>query len=931
MLQLVQLYRFHTTEYFLERPDYPNMCISGRTAMWQASTAGMVIMDQTLVRQFLIDRMRRHGESIEQAAASIARGFNVDVSELHPAIDSIRREGRRNQLLDSPPGVHPALTDEARMAGWYSGPEDGDELWPRLRSKLESSGMRDVVDEIDTASTKVVAHLADPRILNLKKRGLVVGYVQSGKTANYTAVMAKAADAGYRLFIVLSGLHNNLRRQTQVRLARDMVDNDWVPLTSDVADFGNVVHGAAILAGGVKSIAVVKKNPSRLRRLRDWLRDIPEETRRRVPVLLLDDEADQATPNSGPACDQLTRINQLIRQIWTEIPTGTYVGYTATPFANVFMDPNDEEELYPADFIMDLPRPDAYFGAERVFGREPLNNADEPDPELDMVRDVPDDDAESLKPPTKKDAQASFDPELPDSLIGAVAWFIVATAIRRARGQQSAHSSMLVHTTHYVQPHFTMQDRLNNLLVELRAAWEWGNHGSFLASYEVEATRAAEVATMPLPLWKDVERELGRVLGDVRVVVDNGISVDRLDYSRVKNGEPVAETVIAIGGGTLSRGLTLEGLVVSYFTRTSNTYDTLLQMGRWFGYRPGYEDLPRIWMQPSLAEEFKFLSLVEEEIRQDMHHMERMKVTPRELGVRIRAHPGRLAIVARNKMQHADIVRISYSGERLQTFIFDETDGDILKANHRSVLDFLAACRQATPAIKPSKTPRWMFADISADMLASFLSSYQFHPDQTNMRADHMTGWIRRAAPSNPWNVVVMGSDRPYKHLDGTPVILGDVDLGLSERVPAINRAPLRTPPKGTANIKALMSHNDWFADMEPADVRALEELSKDPRAVRRKYCDGRGLLVIYPISKDSIPLGAAARADSSRRDMEAVDYLFGIGVIFPDVERDGMAQEGTYYSVHPDWEVVVQEDDDMPEDREESFSIDGEKAVQKL
>jgi hypothetical protein len=889
-------------------------------------------MDQTLIRQTLIDRMRRHSESIEQAAESIARGFNIPLNELNPAKESIRREGRRNMLLDSPPGVYDhTLTDEARIAGWYTGPEEGDEFWPRLREKLESSGMREVVDEIDTASTKVVAHLADPHIRNLKKLGLVVGYVQSGKTANYTAVMAKAADAGYQLFIVLSGLHNNLRRQTQVRLSRDLVDNDWAPLTSDIADFGNVLHGAAMLSRGVKSIAVVKKNQSRLLRIRDWLRDIPVEIRRRVPVLLLDDEADQATPNSAAARDQFTRINELVRQIWAEIPTGTYLGYTATPFANIFMDPNDEEELYPADFIMDLPRPDAYFGAERVFGREPLDDADQPDPGLDMVRDVPDEDAEALKPPTKKDAQATFDPDLPGSLIDAVTWFLVATAIRRARGQRTADSSMLVHTTHYVQPHFVMQDRLNDLLEGYRAGWATGNHASFLASYDAEATRAAEVATLPLPMWRDVEQELDLVLSDVRVVVDNGISLDRLDYDRVdENGERVAETVIAVGGGTLSRGLTLEGLVVSYFTRTSNTYDTLLQMGRWFGYRPGYEDLPRIWMQPSLAAEFKFLALVEEEIRQDMHHMERMTVTPKELGVRVRAHPGRLAIVARNKMQYAHIVRISYSGERLQTIVFEETDSQVIGDNYRVIFDFLAECRKATPAVKTPSAPRWMFADVTAERVISLVNSYTFHPAQGNMRPDHMSGWIQRVAPANLWNVVVIGSDKVQMRQDGSVVDLGDVGLGLSERVPAVNRAPLKLPPPGEANIKALLSHNDWFADIEPADVRALGDLSKDPRAVRRKYCDGRGLVIIYPISKDSIPMGVALKFDS-RRDMQAPDHLFGIGLIFPEVEREGLAEEGTYYSVHPDWEVAVPEDDDVPEDREGDFSVDAEKAIPRL
>ena len=891
-------------------------------------------MDQAFIRQTLIDRMRRHGESLEQAASSFARGMGVPVSELTLTVDSIRREGRRNMLLDSPPGVYDhSVTAEARMAGWYTGPEEGDEIWPRLRAKLESGSLGDVVEEVDKASNKVVAHLADPHIQSLKKRGLVVGYVQSGKTANYTAVMAKAADAGYRLFIVLSGLHNNLRRQTQVRLTGDLVDHDWAPLTSDVADFGNVINGAALLSKGVMSIAVVKKNQARLRSLRDWLRDIPESIRRRVPVLLLDDEADQATPNSAAAREQLSRINRLVRQIWAEIPTGTYVGYTATPFANIFMDPNDEKELYPADFIIDLPRPDAYFGAERVFGREPLDDADDPDLGLDMVRNVPDDDAELLKPPSKKDARENFDPELPGSLIDAVTWFLVATSIRRARGQRAAHSSMLVHTTHYVAPHFATKDRLNDLLEEFRVSWEQGNHSAFLTSFEDEATRAAEVATEPLPMWSQVEQQLASVLQDVRVVVDNGSSDDRLDYNQAADGGPVAETVIAVGGGTLSRGLTLEGLVVSYFTRTSNTYDTLLQMGRWFGYRPGYEDLPRIWMQPSLAAEFKFLSLVEEEIRQDMYHMERMKVTPREMGVRVRAHPGRLAIVARNKMHHADIVRVSYSGERNQTFIFDETNSQVIATNRKAVADFLAACRDTSPMNKAPKAPRWSFAGIPAAKVVSFISSYQFHPDQSGMRADHMTGWIQRAAMDNSWNVVVIGSDKLHKRSDGTVVTLGEVDLGLgpADLVPAVNRAPLITPSKGTANIKALLSHDDWFADLHPEAVKELGDMAKDdPRGVRRKLSDGRGLVIVYPISKDSIPM-RAARGTGSRREMQAADHLLGIGLIFPDVERDGFAEEGTYYSVHPDWEVAVPEDDDeVPEDREDSLTVDGEKVAPK-
>lgn len=886
-------------------------------------------MDEKLIRRTLIDVMRRQGISPEQAAQETAKGFGIDASQFAGVLDEIKREADRNFLLDSPPGVFADdLHSEVRSMHWYNGPQEGDRYWPQLRAKLESGSLKSVIDEIENASTKVVAHLACPYVRNLAKRGLVVGYVQSGKTANYTAVMAKAADAGYRLFIVLSGMHNNLRRQTQVRLINDLGNEYWHRWTSADADFGDAEPGAAVLIGGVPSMAVVKKNQSRLSSLIEWLDNIPIDIRRRSPILLLDDEADQATPNSARALDQMTKINELVRALWSKIPSGTYIGYTATPFANIFMNPDDEEELYPADFILDLPRPDAYYGAERVFGREPINDADEPDPGLDMVREVPDAEAGNLRPPSAKQDRLTFDPEVPQSLVDAVVWFVVATAIRHARGQEGEHSSMLVHTTHYVQPHFAMKARLDDLLNEFELRVDGDDTAIFLAAYQKEGTRAASEATLPLPPWNAVEEHLAAVLEKIRVVVDNGYSDDRLDYGRTEKGTAVVETVIAVGGGTLSRGLTLEGLVVSYFTRTSNTYDTLLQMGRWFGYRPGYEDLPRIWMQASLEADFKFLALVEEEIRQDMRHMERMKVTPRQLGIRIRAHPGRLAIVARNKMHHADAVRISYSGQRLQTFIFYEDNrvftGDstgALTENLASTRRFLAACRAHGPAVSEDGKPRWLFKDVPADLITSLVRSYTFHEDQSTVRKDDIVGWIQRAASDRPWNVAVIGSDKRHRDTAGQEIELGEVELGLERAVPAVNRAPLKDPKRatGTANIKALMSHNDWFADLDAQRVNALgDNAREDPRAVRRKLAEGRGLLVVYPVSKNSVPMGAALRTDS-RRDMEADEHIIGLGLIFPDVDREGFADEGTYYSVHPDWEpsAVDEEEDDIPEDRE--------------
>lgn len=877
-------------------------------------------MDKDFLLNQILRQMRLERLSPEEAARTLSRGFKVPYDVFAEALESIQTAAEVNDLLDGPTGVvDKHVHDEAKHSAWYSGQVDGVDLcWPNLRVKFESGGMRDAVEDIDRASTKVVAQLANPLLHGVSKRGLVLGYVQSGKTANFTSVMAKAADAGYSLFIVLSGLHNNLRRQTQVRLDNDLMDETWHPLTNADADFTNSAKGAALANKHVKSLAVVKKNQSRLRSLRDWLRDIPIEIRRKVPILLLDDEADQATPNSATAKEEHTRINELIRQIWREIPTGTYLGYTATPFANVFMDPSDEEELYPADFIIDLPRPAAYFGAERIFGREPVDDADDPDPGLDMIRYIPMEDVEVLKAPGKRADRESFDPELPESLIEAVRWFVIASAVRRVRGQVADHSSMLVHTTHYIAPHFMMKRRVERLLDDLLEQWAAGDRDAFADCYVRESGAVAGLAGVDVPEWEHLEGEVERVLEDVRVVVDNGDSEDRLDYDRRDpDGNTLPETVIAIGGGTLSRGLTLEGLIVSYFTRTSNTYDTLLQMGRWFGFRLGYEDLPRMWLQRSLADEFRFLALVEEEIRRDIRDMARKGQTPQQLGVRVRSHPGRLEIVARNKMSHANKVSVTYSGQRLQTFLFVEDDDALIQSNLASAKRFIEnAIVQSVPRPIAGRA-RWLLSDVPTAVVLSFLEEYAFHHGHTSMAGPGMTGWIRQAVPDALWNVVVAGGKPQYSRPDGSPLDLGSVDLGLGEPVPTVNRAPLVEPDSGEANIKALLSKADWFADLSTELVARVQDADQNPQATRRELAQGRGLIILMPVSRHSIPLRNVSL--KSRREMRALDHLLGVGIIFPEVPG-GSRDSGEYYSVLPDWEPEAEEEDDLPEDREGDF-----------
>lgn len=892
-------------------------------------------MDPSFIRQTLVGRMRQYNENLDEAAREVTRGLGLqhDNPVLVGVVDEIRQEGRRNQLLEVPRGVsdyayRAELEGEARLLAWYTGAEPGDVCWPRLVEHLHDTGFGGDLDDLDQASTKVVAHLADPHVRGLKKKGLVVGHVQSGKTANYTAVMAKAADAGYRLFIVLAGMHNNLRRQTQERLTRDLLDHDWARLTTDDEDFGRVVNGAPLLAQQVQVMAVVKKNASRLLRLRDWLRDVPLEIRRACPALLIDDEADQATPNTKAVRNELSRINELVRDIWRELPTSSYVGYTATPFANVFMDPHDVEELYPSDFIIDLPRPDEYFGAERIFGREPLTEEGTPHDGLDMVRMVPDNEAAALSPPTDREQREAFTPAVPPSLVNAIRYFVLAVAARWARGGQSEHSSMLIHTTHYVAPHFAMRRQVTELLADFRVEWD-SDPTAFRDLWQAEKDRASEVRTKPDVPWRDVKPLVPEVLSELRVVVDNGYSLDRVDYSRVDDdGRAITETVIAIGGGTLSRGLTLEGLMVSYFTRTSNLYDTLLQMGRWFGYRPGYEDLPRIWMPRQLQDDFEFLALVETEIREDMHRLERMQVTPSQFGLRVRAHPGRLAITARSKMAFADRISVSFGGSTQQTFILHEFDSDTLLNNQSAARRLIRTANVATGRPHEIRAGRWLFPDVPAEAISDFVEDYLFHPD-LGLRSEHICGWIRKTAPDVPWNVVVVGSAQEQRGPDGQVVELGALDLGLDDEVPLVNRAPLNRVPPGTANIKGLMSLRDRVADLPPDEVsRARPTTNTACRDLRHRLAEGRGLLLVYGVSANSIPLRAGAETNS-RRPMQAEEHLIGVGLVFPETLGTDV-QDADYYSVMPDWELGPEPDEELPEDREGDADVDGDAILDR-
>ncbi|MGO1629806.1 MAG: hypothetical protein ACTHX2_13425, partial [Microbacterium sp.] len=286
---------------------------------------------------------------------------------------------------------------------WYSGAKTRVGEWPDYRERLEGSGLpKAAIDSIHRSTERVLSQSANPKAVGDRRKGLVIGYVQSGKTANFTGLISKAVDEGYRIIIVLAGLYTNLRVQTQLRLQADLgLDTvqeragvAWHRLTSPNADMGRDISPGFFSNPSNVAVMVVKKHEMRLANVTKFLDSIPDVTLQRRAVMIIDDESDQATPNTMGSKDLISTINRRVRDLWAAVPTGIYVAYTATPFANVFIDPSDAGDLYPEDFVSVLPKPDGYMGSELFFDVNQSFNGDEDEMIHRLAHEVPEHEAE---------------------------------------------------------------------------------------------------------------------------------------------------------------------------------------------------------------------------------------------------------------------------------------------------------------------------------------------------------------------------------------------------------------------------------------------------------------------------------------------------------------------------------------------------------
>ncbi|MBD3574035.1 endonuclease [Brevundimonas diminuta] len=656
--------------------------------------------------------------------------------------------------------------------------------WDRYRMLMEERNFApQVLATMDGVTDRIAGLLEDPaKPGEWDRRGMVVGHVQSGKTANYTGLICKAADAGYKLIVVIAGIHNNLRNQTQQRIDEGFVGRDSgkakkpyigvskfsstrtpITLTNATSDFNSRIADAAGMDIGslnVPLVLVIKKNMHTLRNLTEWLRAHNIGWTKSLvdyPMLLIDDEADNASINTSANPDEATKINQKIRELLNLFNRKCYVGYTATPFANIFIDPDTNDEmlkadLFPRNFIVTLDAPSNYFGASRIFQEETGG---------EFIRPITDN-ATHL-PMSHK--QPHVVTGLPDSLEEAVRAFVIARTLRVLRGQGARHTSMLVNASRFTAVQKQLRNLIHDYLNRLVRAVRHEASRPAVDALSNEHLRALHDTWVKEyqhlgHAWADVQEALLEGAAPIGVVEVNSGSAGTLAYDA---HEETGLQVIAVGGFSLSRGLTLEGLTISYFLRNSMMYDTLLQMGRWFGYRPGYEDLCRIWMPPETRGWYEHISESIEELRDELRRMERLKLTPEQFGLRVRAHPDTLIVTARNKMRTAQSVPmvIGLSNRFVETYAL-WSDTVRTEANRKAAVDFVDAVRTAKG--HDGSSGQWsgrhrVWQDVDHVLVEQFIRSFRNNDRSLATQSEPVAAFIREVAKQGQdrWDVAIVG------------------------------------------------------------------------------------------------------------------------------------------------------------------------------
>lgn len=793
--------------------------------------------------------------------------------------------------------------------------------WQTYRRKLISKGFNEAtIDEIERASFKLIKKLSLNTTEIGPRKGLVIGNVQSGKTANMAALMAMAADWGWNMFIVLSGTIENLRRQTQERLFGDLYDGtcrlNWNSLEQLKANMSPGYRAQdKNFEANQRFMTVCLKNATRLRNLIRWLQEDPH-SQSKMKILVIDDEADQAGINTASIQNPNARktISKLIcalvngknfknEDIKDQYKAMNYIAYTATPYANV-LNEHSEESIYPRNFISALSISKEYFGPQQIFGCEDTDYDG-----LNIIRKITDDDLNNIK-----DIHNGNSRHIPNSLRDAVCWFMCCVACQRQWGYTKP-VSMLIHTSQKTSHHDHIAKVVYNWIritpaVEIIRQCEtvWENEtrefDKVCLREQYHDYNRSDDDILDYPSFNDIKEQLNILLSGTKI---SNIPLDQEDIPQYHQGihlcidncknngkadgmivrllypkeeQDIARAFIVVGGQTLSRGLTIEGLVSTYFLRAVKQADTLMQMGRWFGYRRGYETLPRIWMTERIKDQFIFLSKLDKKLRDELRRMEDLGIAPERYGPRVLSHPmaSILKITAKNRMQEA--VGTDYSGVASQTIIFDN-NGVTLEDNLKQTESFLSNLHAPEEHKDCNKHSAHsiVWKNVEFGTVRNYLESFHYSTQQSAFNdIKRMMLWFDNLTNSGKlgnWNIVLAGVDKDKASGYWTPFDVAKVcrTNKKQHKQDTLNIGTLRAPKDVLADVDLegatpeLISLVRNFDAKNVFDIRNMAGLGKTPQ------------LLIYIIDKNS-----KAKANSkTREDLGAQADVVGLCINVPE------------------------------------------------
>lgn len=918
------------------------------------SIAQIVLSDQTIDEQFLEEHVNKFGDM-----------YNLSENEKEEVIKEL--QVRMAIKMDS--GV---VIKEKNHTPWYNYAKRTIKSTFHNRYRLflmkENGFSKQVVDKLDSVTDEIMDLIGDPKSQNgFSRKGLVIGDVQSGKTSTYISLINKAADAGYRVIILLTGTIEKLRKQTQERLDYGFIGIDskvfmeenknsdvgvgkydgsvtGIAFTSTRSDF-NLNSSKQIITrlSGMNApvLFVLKKNKSVLENLERWLKNSAENgSVVKFPMLLIDDEADNASVNTKKEGEDPSTINACIRKLLELFEKSSYVAFTATPYANIFINPDSNEEminedLFPKHFIYALAAPSNYIGATSIF---------DVDGKYNFMLKTNDDCEDYLPEKHKKDYEPG---ELPKSLKEAIASFFIGNAIRDLRGQIKKHRTMLVNISRFISVQNKIKDTLNGYVKEIqREVSNYSRMGKLALKHEhikfiydvynryFTTLTQEEVDGEKTFSWDDILRALDNAISPIVVrSINGGNAAKYLNYDESINGL----RLIAVGGFSLSRGLTLEGLMVSYFYRNSRMYDTLMQMGRWFGYRPHYADVCQVWMSSDSQGWYEYISMATEELKRDVKKMMNSGNTPEEFGLGVRSDINSLIVTAANKMRYTQNipVNISFSGTVTETpYLFSSNDK--CESNYNAVSSWLdeiidngyEVIQNENMALKGCP----QILNVNKNDIISLLQRYECHPFNFNFQSEEIIKTIQSADDKllDKWDVVI-----------ATGSIEDEIDIGKYIRNINPVKRSFRIIKREIGALQMsgsksrLGSANFAKGGLTAKEAKKIEDklrMQKSPEELDKAFSQNdyfsnilrKPLLIIYPVGLNV----EAKNEDQEIRDAKErmkksiLKPLIGLAVGIPNPE--GKKKIALQYTINlVKWRDIIGVDDDFIEESGEDDGND--------